>query len=340
MDIIHKKYSEIFTRKRLNLDEEWIKELYLVKELPPYKIAKIMKCDTVTIFNRLKNMNVKIRSYSESHKLKTYASLKQIKVTGLTQEKAYILGVLCGDAWISIRSYRIGLMAIDLDFVREFQKNMKKAYGLSSKIRNIKPRKGNWSVQYLFGISSKLLCEDILSYGNFNTHNWRIPKEIFESTNIKITGSFLRGFYDSEGHVNPERYTLKATSSNKEGFLDILNLLSKLGIHYITILKKHKNPYYKLGYEVLITGSDSYKKFKEIVGFSIKRKWEALLKLQNVRKQNRYTKNDFEKAIKLREEGFYQAEISRKTGVERGTINRWFRNKEYYVNTNWIVKKI
>ena len=326
---IHKIYPHIFTRKKV-FDIEKIKEMYLSDELPPYKIAKIMKCDTITIFNRLRDMGIKTRSYKESRQAKTYEGVTKIKNSGLIPEKAYILGVLCGDAWISLKNYHVGLRVIDLDFAEEFQKNIKIVYGLDSKIRIFKPGKENWSNQYVVQINSKLLCEDIVSYGNFNTDNWRVPKEIFESNDIKMIGNFLRGFYDSEGHVNPKEYVLKATSSNKEGFLDILNLLRKLGIHYITILKKHKNPKYKLGYEVLITGSDSYKFFKEYIGFSIKRKHDALLQLQNVRKQKRYTKEDFEKALELRKEGLHQAEIARRTGVIHSTISNWFKEEEYY----------
>ena len=330
MEIIHRIHYGVFTRKRLNLDESQIKELYLIKELPPYKIAKIIKCDTMTVFHRLRKMGITTRSYIESRKVKTYAGVRKIKNTGFTLEKAYILGVLCGDAYISAKKYRVGLRAIDLDFILEFQRNMEKAYGICGKIRKVKPKNKNWNIQYLIDIYSKLVYEDISSYGNFDTDNWRIPKEIFYSLDKNIIGYFLRGFYDSEGHVNSDNYILKATTSNKEGFSDILNLLNRLNIHYITKLKKHDNPKYKLGYEVLITGSDSYKSFKDIVGFSIKRKQDALLKLQNIRKQKRYTKSDFENVIKLREKGLHQAEISRRTGVIHSTISKWFRNEEHY----------
>ncbi|MBL7147607.1 MAG: hypothetical protein ISS82_02170 [Nanoarchaeota archaeon] len=328
----HKEHPEIFTRKRLNLNEEKIKEMYLSKEMPPHKIAKIMKCDTMTIFNRLREMDIKIRGYSESHKLKTYAGLKKVKNCGLTPEKAYILGVLCGDGWISYgnRMYTIGLRCIDKDFVEEFRRNIKIVYGVNCKIRSVQPRKKNWSNQYVSCLFSKLACEDILSYGCFKGHNWRVPTEILNSKNIGLIGNFLRGFYDSEGHVNSRWYTLKATTSNKEGFLEILGLLKKLKIHYITKLKKHRNKKYKIGLEVLITGSDSYKKFKEYVGFSIKRKQDNLLKLQNIRPQKRYTKEDFEKALKLKKEGLRVLAISRKIGVIHSTVSKWLRDEEHY----------
>jgi len=329
---IHEKYSEVFTRKRLNLDEGKIKELYLEKEIPPYKIAKLMNTDTGTVFHRLRGMGVKIRGYSESHKLKTYAGLKSIKNCGLTPEKAYILGVLCGDGWISYgnRYYCIGLRCIDKDFVEEFRRNIKIVYGANCKIRLVQPRNKNWSNQYVSCLFSKLACEDILSYGNFKGHNWRVPAEILNSKNIGLIGDFLRGFYDSEGHVNSRWYTLKATTSNKEGFLEILSLLKKLKIHYITKLKKRRLAKHKLGYEVLITGSDSYKIFKEYVGFSIKRKQDNLLKLQNIRPQKRYTKEDFEKVLELNKRGMSKHRISVKTGVIRSTVQKWLKNKEHY----------
>lgn len=331
MNTVHKKYPQIFTRKRLNLDEEKMKEMYLVEELPPYKIAKIMKCDTMTIFNRLRKMNVEIRDYSKSHLLKTYTGIKRIKNVGLTPEKAYILGVLCGDGWVvSSESYRIGLSVKDKDFAIKFTESIKKSYGVECKIRKYVPKNRNWNVQYVVGLSSKLACEDILTYGKFNCVDWRVPKQIFDSDDNKIIGYFLRGFYDSEGHVNASCYQLKASNTNWEGLKSIMILLDKLNIHFITTCKKHKDNKYKPCYELYITGSDSYKNFKESVGFSIKRKQDALLKLQNIRKQKRYTKTDFEKAIKLRKEGLHQAEISRRTGVIHSTISKWFKKEEYY----------
>lgn len=330
MQRIHREHPEIFTRKRLNLDEEKIKELYLLKELPPHKIAKIMNCDTVTIFNRLRKMNVRIRGYSESHKLKTYAGVKTIKNIGLTPEKSYILGVLCGDGWISSNNLRIGLRCIDKDFVQEFQKNIMKVYGIFCKIRMDKPKNSRWSMQFVLDLNSRLACEDVLSYGKFNSDDWRVPKEIISSNDIKLIGSFLRGFYDSEGHVSSKWYHLKATTSNKAGFSDILYLLKRLKIHYITGFKKHKNPRYKLGYEVYITGSDSYKIFKKYIGFSIKRKQDKLLKFQNIRPQKKYTKEDFENAIRLSKEGLSQADISRKLGVIHSTVSKWLMNEEHY----------
>jgi len=330
MQRIHKEYSKIFTRKRLDLDQEKIKELYLIKQLPPYRIAKIMKCDHVTIFNRLRGMNVRIRGYSESHLLKTYTGIKKIKNTGFTPEKAYILGVLCGDGWISLKNNRIGLGCIDEDFVQEFQKNIKKVYGVPCNVRKYIPRNQKWSLQFQANLYSKLACEDILSYGKFNCDEWRVPKEIIDSNDVKIIGNFLRGFYDSEGHVSSKWYHLKATTSNELGFSDILYLLKKLKIHYITGFKKHRNPVYKLGYEVFITGSDSYKTFKKYIGFSIKRKQDRLLKLQNIRPQKRYTKEDFEKTVELNKEGISNYEISRRTGVIRNTVSKWLGNEEHY----------
>ena len=330
MNGIHQKYPHIFTRKRLNLNEEKMEELYLVKELPPYKIGRIMGCDTMTIFNRLRKRGIKTRSYSESRKVNTYEGVIKIKNTGLTLEKAYILGVLCGDAWISLKGNRIGLRCIDKDFVQEFQKNVEKVYGIPCRTRKDKPKNPKWSMQYSIDLYSTLACKDVLSYGRFNTDEWKVPKEIIDSNDAKIIGNFLRGFYDSEGHVNPKAYHLKATTSNKAGFSDILYLLKKLKIHYITGFKKHKNPKYKLGYEVFVTGSNSYKIFKRYIGFSIKRKQDKLLKLQDIRPQKRYTKEDFEKTVELYKKGLSQADISRKLGIIHSTVSKWLINEEHY----------
>ena len=185
----HIEHPEIFTKQRLNLDEEKIKNLYLSKEMPPYKIANLMNCDTVTIFNRLRKMNVRIRGYSESHLLKTYTGIKKIRRNGLIPEKAYILGVLCGDAWM--KKYGIVLSAIDKDFVQEFQRNIKITYGIDCSIRKYVPKNIKWSLQHVVGLYSKLAYEDIRSYGIFNTAEWRVPKDIINSNDTNIIGNLF-----------------------------------------------------------------------------------------------------------------------------------------------------
>ena len=61
----------------------------------------------------------------------------------LNEDKAYILGVLCGDGWITTKS-RFGLNAIDLDFVQEFKRCIFEVYGLNCSIIKREGRKTNY----------------------------------------------------------------------------------------------------------------------------------------------------------------------------------------------------
>jgi len=55
------------------------------------------------------------------------------KAKELTEEKAYVLGTLCGDGWLST-GYRIGLNVIDLDFAKYFKKCFEKVYEIKGSI--------------------------------------------------------------------------------------------------------------------------------------------------------------------------------------------------------------
>lgn len=79
----------------------------------------------------------------------------------LTKEKAYILGVLCGDGYIRVQrhSYLVGLDVCDEDFVDEFIKCFNKTYSIfpSKRIRRRKftPFTKNLKPQYVINAVSK-----------------------------------------------------------------------------------------------------------------------------------------------------------------------------------------
>lgn len=99
----------------------------------------------------------------------------------LTKDKAYILGVLCGDGYVTT-NYRLGLNVCDLDFIKEFNKCIKLVYGLTLKIKERNRRKTNFKsnpkVQYCVLLASKNVYFDLIRYGSFKSEDWIIPKDI------------------------------------------------------------------------------------------------------------------------------------------------------------------
>lgn len=122
----------------------------------------------------------------------------------LTKEKAYILGVLCGDGYIRIHKsghgFLVGLNVCDEDFADEFVKCLKKVYNLSPSKKLRKSRATNFcknpQSQFVINLTSKLVVEDLLRYTDrsFKTKEWEISKQILES-NLEIKSAFFKGIF-------------------------------------------------------------------------------------------------------------------------------------------------
>lgn len=194
----------------------------------------------------------------------------------LTVEKAYILGVLCGDGYISTNN-RVGLKVCDEDFADEFRRCLREVYDLSpsKKFRIIKPTNfsTNPKPQYVISLTSKLVVNDLLEYSkSFKTKEWEIPKEILKS-DLKVKSAFLRGLFDSEGTAclkKPGGVYLSICSSNKLSLSKVKEILKKdfnidlSVVHYESIMKLKS-----VGYK-------NVKNFYNYINFTIKRKRDKL----------------------------------------------------------------
>jgi hypothetical protein len=109
-----------------------------------YSIAKKFDIDHKTILKHLHAAGAAIRSKSESIKMglikgrvKSVAKphILSLDLKNLTCEKAYVLGVLAGDGWLSYYPEKgicqIGLEAVDEEFVDEFKRCLNKVYDLN-----------------------------------------------------------------------------------------------------------------------------------------------------------------------------------------------------------------
>ena len=96
----------------------------------------------------------------------------------LTAEKAYILGVICGDGYVNYKDHYVSLETITPEFIREFQKCMVKVYG-EGFIGHVSPTVNG---KQRIVICGKAMTDDIRRYlpeqGSFK---WKVPEEILKS---------------------------------------------------------------------------------------------------------------------------------------------------------------
>ena len=250
--------------------KEDVYELYINKKESAQKIAKKYKTSTITAINWINYYNIKLRTHLESmNTISVKKELKEKKLrhptkifTEISPEKAYIMGVLCGDGYISNKTIRFEIRK-DEEFMKEFVRCLKEVYGLDYNYKYY--AKKNSFVMYA---STEIVCSDLLRYCKFKTFEWFVPEEIITSKNEEIISKFLRGIFDSEGVSS--KYCVSMSSANKEGINQISQLLMGLNIDNKIIQIRSK--YYIL----YITKRERLKRFKEKVGFTIKRKMEPL----------------------------------------------------------------
>lgn len=245
-----------------------LQNLYCKQKISASKLAKKFRVSTIIVINWLKYYDIKPRSHKESmNTADTCAQLRLRRLihptksyTNLTPEKAYILGVLCGDAHINKKFIRLEIRH-DKEFVAEFLKCVKEVYGLTYTFKYYAHRNS-----YVAYVASEIICKDLLKYGKFGTYRWLLPAEIKQKLG-NVAASFLRGYFDSEGCVRP--YTIDATSVNLNALRDVQILLEKLEI-------KSKIYSGKKYHTIVVSRKENIRKFKEKIGLTIKRKQQRL----------------------------------------------------------------
>jgi len=248
-----------------------IYERYITQGRSAEDIAREYRISTATAIKWLKSSGIATRSHKDAMNTRIVKrDLRERKLTRpkkdfrtMTPEKAYIFGVLCGDAHINRKFIRLEIRR-DEEFIKGFVKCFEKVYGLKYNYSYYTPKN-----TFVTQINAELLCQDLLSYGNFGTENWNVPTEIIDSDNEKMIGAFLKGFYDSEGSVS--RCTITSSSINGKGLEQVKNLLKTLGIES-TLKPQQKGRYYVL----YIFRKERFERFKERVGFTIKRKLDKI----------------------------------------------------------------
>jgi intein-encoded DNA endonuclease-like protein len=268
----HIPYSQEKTqfKPKKSPPKQKLEDLYLKKEVSANQLGKLFNTTGVTAKNWLIQSKIKPRTKLEAMNIKTVKeNLRNKKLiqptkdySKLTQEKAYILGVLIGDGHISNTTVSLEIRN-DEEFIKEFANCINKTYGLN--YSHYYYQKNNTFRIY---VSPEAIVNDLNKYGDFYTYTWNVPNHILKSKNEKIISNFLRGYYDSEGTIN--KGCISVTSVSRNGLSQIKSLLSFLGIK--SSLSNYKGKYYYL----LISNNQNRKIFQDKIGFTIKRKAEKL----------------------------------------------------------------
>lgn len=203
--------------------------LYLEQKLSTNKIGKIFEASSETIRNILIRNNITIREGKETNKLSTKFTFSK-----MTNEKAFILGLIYGDGSISNRQDYISITSGDLDLLEKTQKT------LGNKFKIKKSKIGNY---YIGIIYSHKLCEEL--YELFKVTNNKSDKLIFPKLEENFYPYFISGYLATDGciSVNKKDKLLITSfySCAKEFIIDLNKLLCAKTDQKLRTIYERKN---------------------------------------------------------------------------------------------------
>jgi intein-encoded DNA endonuclease-like protein len=162
--------------------------------------------------------HIKEEGLTQMQRVKFYPTLE------MSENLAYILGVLYGDGYVSNcrQQYRAGLSATKKEFVECFTDALKKislrphTFLIRDSVKN--PRHQD---RYAVVVYSKIFYE------------WRKKLTLKDTKQLliddhRLIRSFLKGFYESEGSLDKKRMKIVIYNSNEELLLLVLRMLKIL----------------------------------------------------------------------------------------------------------------
>lgn len=159
-------------------------------------IANELNVSNSAIKARLKESNVHIRTNSEAHKKynEDYEYFNNID----TYDKAYLLGFICADGYVTDRNVLgIGLAIKDKDMVYWFQKQMKTDKPVQEKLDEKYP-------SALLEIQNEKLTKVLNNYGIIPNKTLVLDiGSVIQKANIskELIPAFLLGYFDGDGGV-------------------------------------------------------------------------------------------------------------------------------------------
>ncbi len=238
----------------------------------------------------------------------------------ITKNFGYVLGVLYGDGFISDSS--IGLNVKDRDFALNFKNVFEKEFG---KLGKLHIYNGLWRAIF----HSKKLVKF------FKTLSYDIIKE--SSNEVKC--AFLLGMFDSEGSAYFRKdygitdRKLELCNTNFDLLLFCWNLLRELGIEPRKINKRVRKErifkervlpltvFYRF---TLKENKENFVKFRELIGFSIKRKQDKLNIIINSYLETKSKWGNLREEVLQKRKLETYSEIRKEFyHIPKGTIDRW-----------------
>lgn len=230
-----------------------LRELYWEEEKSLKEIGEICGCFGGTVRRRMLEYDIPTRDRREAAKKSIMVRPDLVPSTSLS----YVLGVCLGDGSVfKTKSngtvwYVVVLEVKDREFAEEFHDCLENI--------NLNPK------------SIELDYFQVRAYSK-KFYKWYIKQDIdgiekLVSQNEKFKASFIRGFYDSEGFLDIEKYTLCMSNNNEKIIRLVKNMITSLGFE--VSLSLHSNGEWRLR---ILGGMEERNRFVNSINPSIPRR--------------------------------------------------------------------
>lgn len=153
-----------------------------------------------------------------------------------TEEKAYWLGFLYADGYVSDNVFEFCLQDVDKKSVEDFKKAIGSNHKLSRKLSQLN---GKTFISWRISVKSLQISKDLISHGciPLKTYCMNFPHNIKEN----LMSHFLRGYTDGDGclYFSNGSFRVSYTSASKIFLEEMQAYLNKIEIH--SCLYKVKN---------------------------------------------------------------------------------------------------
>src|SRR3989344_1016667 len=230
--------------------------------------------------NRFFGRGFDCSGFSFNHKKGTYRKNFFVFPDRLTEDYAFLMGLLIGDGNCMMGG-GISICVCEEEQKKNVQGIYKKLFEREGKIF------GHWA--FFGGVELRAYLE-YLGLEKHRSWQKKVPKSIFESPQ-EVTAAFLRGVFDTDGTVrktgrNNNSLDIKLSTTSQELAKGVQQLLLNFGVVSNIQIVKNAGKVSEIGgrkihsyrdlYNIRIKGAESIKIFGEKIGFGLSRKNDVL----------------------------------------------------------------
>lgn len=183
-------------RYELDKYKNEIIDLYVNKKMSCKNISSKLGYSLSGIYDALKRQNTETRNLRESHKVYCFNEnyFKSID----SSEKAYWLGFIYADGYVTGNKFGIALSVVDINHLMKFKESIQSSYPIKTYFSSL-PYK---SIEYCRMIlNSKSFVSDLKDKGVIYNKSLVIEFPSEEILNKKFYKDFIRGYFDGDGSL-------------------------------------------------------------------------------------------------------------------------------------------